>query len=345
MPITCDTLRCPHCHVVAPGVDPHSGRITNIPAPLRPDDLRWWLCAAESRLGLRSTFGAFVDLAMSGIQGGGRSNGVERSWTDRKHEATARERCIRARLRGLAPHHLAVLIAAYSPQTLAVRAERLTGDRAARTSLLEVFGESLPVVLLTKAAEPIVRPDRILQAIGESAPGGLGPSPREGLVEVGGLQLHVQVRLELHEEVYDAVETDASLRARTLAAAGGELAGVERMESWRLDWAAEELGLDRHEVHLRRWQGRDERADAFVLGRLADLAQAALRARERAGARHRSTTDAERADARADRLASRMQAQAAAMLEDAHAAAGVVTELPRAPRQSAQRSREVVRAS
>jgi hypothetical protein len=281
--------------------------------PLSEADLRWWFCEAESRLGVRSTFGAFVDLAMSGIQGGGRSNGPERAWTDRKLDAAGRERCIRTRLAPACaanPQLAAVLAAAYGPHALAERAERVTGDRDARVDLAETFGPLLPLALLTGAASVLFEP---------SAPAFEPPSELRGRVNVGAhMVLESVLRRDGAVETVDAVETDASYQARVRA---GEPAG------------------ERHEVHFRRWRAPQDAGGA--LARLAALVRAAKRAMARPLA---AATSAEHADDRARHQVDRMRGEAELLLRRAAEEAGIAAA--RAPdpaprRRSVQRSRKV----
>jgi hypothetical protein len=75
------------------------------PRALVPADLEWQFQDAEAALGIRSTLGAFVDMALAGppASGGGRSNGVEAAAVEqRRLDATGRHRCIRARLSDVA---------------------------------------------------------------------------------------------------------------------------------------------------------------------------------------------------------------------------------------------------
>lgn len=110
IPRTCDARVCRHCRITDRDKDFMK------PRPLTTDDLRWHFGEAESALGMRSTLGAFVDMALSGIQGGGKSNGVEnRAVEQHRLDATARHRCIRQRLRGVPEAVMSVLRAAYGP--------------------------------------------------------------------------------------------------------------------------------------------------------------------------------------------------------------------------------------
>ncbi len=143
-PPTCDSHRCRHCRTPI-------GK----PRSLTTDDLRWHFGEAESALGIRSTLGAFVDMALSGISGGGGGNAVEaRAVEPRRLDATGRHRCIRKRLAPLPPATMAVLRAAYGADDWA----RAVDDPQVRAPLRRVFGELLGVVLLT--AEPIAHATR-----------------------------------------------------------------------------------------------------------------------------------------------------------------------------------------
>lgn len=109
---TCDARVCRHCR-------PLDTRGVERPQPLTVDDLRWLWQEAESALGVRSTHGAFVDMALAGppTGGGGRTNGVEaRAVEGWRLDAVARERCIRHRLADVPSEALAVLRAAYGPE-------------------------------------------------------------------------------------------------------------------------------------------------------------------------------------------------------------------------------------
>lgn len=105
-PRTCPARVCRHCRTL--------GMLR--PRALTTDDLRWFYGEAESALGIRSTLGAFVDMALSGITGGGKSNGVEnRAVEQRRLDATGRERCIRHRLDQAPSAAREVLRIAYGP--------------------------------------------------------------------------------------------------------------------------------------------------------------------------------------------------------------------------------------
>jgi hypothetical protein len=91
-PRTCNATRCAHCGAAPP---PFKAKLR----PLTPADLAWYFGEAAAAMGVRSSHGPLVDMAMSGIQGGGRTNGVEaRAVEDRSLDAAGRQRCITARL-------------------------------------------------------------------------------------------------------------------------------------------------------------------------------------------------------------------------------------------------------
>lgn len=150
---TCDTRGCPHCHH-------ESGK----PRPLSPADVAWQFGEAEGVMGIRSSHGAIVDMAQSGIQDGGRTNGVEaRAVEGRRLDATSRHRCIRARLAHLLPSQMAVLQAAYGPDDWT----RTIGDldvrshvQAALKRLENGAGRALPLTPLAqkRAADHAAKP-------------------------------------------------------------------------------------------------------------------------------------------------------------------------------------------
>lgn len=83
-------------------------------APVDDPELRWLFCEAEGALGLRSSFGALVDLALAGVPQGGAS--VPRGLTDRRLVAAGEERALRCRLGALSGRDREVLYLAYGPQ-------------------------------------------------------------------------------------------------------------------------------------------------------------------------------------------------------------------------------------
>ncbi len=143
-PRTCGSSRCRHCRTVR-----------DEPRALTTDDLRWHFSEAESALGIRSTLGAFVDMALSGLSGGGRGNAVEdRAVEPRRLAATGRHRCIRDRLRHLPPSTVEVLRAAYGADDWT----NAVDDLQVRGPLRRAFGELVGVVLLTP--EPLAHAAR-----------------------------------------------------------------------------------------------------------------------------------------------------------------------------------------
>lgn len=141
-PRSCNATRCPHCGAAPPGF---KAKIR----PLTPDDLRWYLGESAAAIGIRSTHGAFVDMAMSGIQPGGRSNGVEaRAVEDRRLAAVARERCITARLDHVAGADREVLCALYGLNHWTTAPEL----SQVRAMLQAALGELADVAPMTRTA-------------------------------------------------------------------------------------------------------------------------------------------------------------------------------------------------
>ena len=334
--VECGSKKCPHCHVVSRDERGRVERVTDKVRSLTADDLRWWFREAESRLGARSTFGAFVDLAMSGIQGGGRSNGVERSWTDGKRRAAARETCIRRRIAHASMETITVLSAAYGPHALAHRAERVTGLAEARRDLDAMFGDLLPVVLLTDAAKPLFEPEVVLPP---------APSETRGRVRCGGT-----VREERRKDFADgagsvvverpqtAMEFDAVLRVNGPVET---LHAVETPESFYARVQAGDTAVAPHEVHLRRWKNVGD--GRGVLGRLADLAHSALRAA--AGDTSKLTAEQVAGDAASRKMADRMLDQAEILRQQAHEAVGMAALQIGAPAPKEKRRRRTVQRS
>lgn len=343
-PVECGTKRCPHCHVVTRDDRGHVDRVTDRIRPLSADDLRWWLREAESCLGVKSTYGAFVDLAMSGIQSGGRSNGVERSWTDRKRAAAARERCIRHRLRLLeaSPSVLAVLSAAYGPHAFGHRAEQVTGLVDARRDLEAIFGELLPVVLLTDAAGPLFEP-------GTPPPARTAPSEVRGRVRCGGV-----VREE-HRKDFAAGEgsvvterPQAEMVFDSVLRVDGPVETLHAMETPESFYTRVQTGdatTTRGEVHIRRWRGYGD--GAGVLARLFGIAHSARRAKT--GDKSKLTPEQIALDAANLKTVTTMKDEARALREHANASVGIVgvdlagapQKPPKGKRRSANRSRSV----
>lgn len=164
-PRTCGNPKCRHCLAV----DPHKGPRTRA---LTPDDLRWEFGEAESALGIRSTHGAFVDMAQSGIQSGGRTNGVEARAVEKwRLDAAGRHRCIRARLAHLLPSQVDVLRAAYGPDDWT----RAIEDLQVRSPVRAAFGEHVHLVALTEGATSHATRRQALPAAGAPRP---VPAPR-----------------------------------------------------------------------------------------------------------------------------------------------------------------------
>ncbi len=139
---TCNADRCAHCGAAPRGFKPS-------PRPITPADLAWYFGEAAAAMGIRSSHGALVDLAMSGIQDGGRTNGVEaRAVEDRSLDAAGRQRCITARLAHLTGAQRAVLEALYGlgGWTLAPELSQV------RATLQAALGELANVAPMTPAA-------------------------------------------------------------------------------------------------------------------------------------------------------------------------------------------------
>lgn len=146
------------------------------PADPLADELRWYFCNAESDLGVQSSFGAFVDMAMSGIQPGGRSNGAERraaTIASRLDRPGQRHREMRRRMQALGerePLLVQALFAAYGPTDWGRVADaafgRGTGERLAKA----LGPNQIGVALLT---------ERLAKVHAEwlTAPGARPPTP------------------------------------------------------------------------------------------------------------------------------------------------------------------------
>ncbi len=115
-PTPCDAARCACCRYT----DERGEHVR----PLTPADLMWQFQEAEAALGIRSTHGAFVDMAQAGppTGGGGRTNGTEERMArvvklngEAGFDPVARHRCIRSRLALVAPSTMAVLETAFGP--------------------------------------------------------------------------------------------------------------------------------------------------------------------------------------------------------------------------------------
>lgn len=118
-------------------------------AQLTVSDLIWYFCVAPSEMGVRSTHGAFVDMAMSGIQSGGRENGVEaRAVEDWRLFAVRRHRRIHAVLTGAPPAQAAILEAAYGPNDWARHLPPVV-----RLAVRQLLGELVQLGPLTAMAQ------------------------------------------------------------------------------------------------------------------------------------------------------------------------------------------------
>lgn len=96
--VDCGAPECKHCK-----------------RPLCPEDIAWHFDAAESAMGVRSSHSNLTNLITVGFSSGGRENSIEaRSVEKRVLEATAKHRCIRARLGHLLPSEHELLRAAFS---------------------------------------------------------------------------------------------------------------------------------------------------------------------------------------------------------------------------------------
>ncbi|MGK3995115.1 hypothetical protein [Sorangium sp. So ce1024] len=215
------------------------------------DELRWYFQHSESELGMQSSFGAFVDMAMSGIQPGGRSNGAERraaAIASRLDRPAQRHRAMRRRLQALGaidPLHVRVIHAAYGPANWTRMADdvfgRGTGERLARA----LGAEHIGVALLT---------GRLARFIADDA-----PCPES--VCVDGNRWDLAAVSPDGEALYRCAgptmvvhdvrtwEGDESLRERALEAAGGPRTGAgERL----LAAAGAELDAEAREAGVRR---------------------------------------------------------------------------------------------
>lgn len=130
--------------------------------PLGEWDLRWFFGEAEAALGVRSSHGALVNLALSGVRSGGGGD-PEAVVRPRALEAAGRHACLRAQLARVSADHLLVLSAVYGPQELLGRVDSVQ----ARHALGRAFGELLQLVPLTSTAAE----RKLLQAATTPAPG------------------------------------------------------------------------------------------------------------------------------------------------------------------------------
>ena len=148
----CPARRCRHC------------RSGDHVRPLTPADLAWFFGEAESALGIRSTHGSFIDMALIGppSHNGGRSNGAEAAMLrklkmsdDKGIDAIGWHRCIRARLEqsGATAFDINVLRAALSPEdwVRAITDPVVRGD--VEVALRAVPSEIAKLLPLTEAAQ------------------------------------------------------------------------------------------------------------------------------------------------------------------------------------------------
>lgn len=148
----CPARRCRHC------------RSGDRVRPLTPADLAWFFGDAESALGIRSTHGSFIDMALIGppSHSGGRSNGAEAAMlrkvkmsNDNGLDTIGWHRCIRARLEqsGATAFDIKVLRAALSPEdwVRAITDPVVRGD--VEVALRAVPSELAKLLPLTEAAQ------------------------------------------------------------------------------------------------------------------------------------------------------------------------------------------------
>jgi hypothetical protein len=82
--------------------------------PTQHPNLTWLFCEAEGDLGLRSSHGPLVDLALSGVSQGGSSHAL--SLSEKRLQAATDERRLRSRISTISPRHQLALWLAYGPQ-------------------------------------------------------------------------------------------------------------------------------------------------------------------------------------------------------------------------------------
>ena len=177
-PIPCDAARCACCRYT----DERGEHVR----PLTPADLAWQFQEAEAALGIRSTHGAFVDMAQSGppTGGGGRTNGndermarfVKLNSEARQFDPIARHRCIRSRLAPVAPSTMAVLETAFRPDDWARSIVDPDVRHAVEHALRAVPVEVAKILPLTAA--PLAHAAR-RQAAGYQAPPAKKPRPSD----------------------------------------------------------------------------------------------------------------------------------------------------------------------
>ncbi len=115
------------------------------------EGLKFLFNDADRALGARSGFGAFVDLAMSGVQPGGRSD-YETAITDRRLHDAGHAADLRARFFSLPRGQRDVLWACYGPHGWEKTLDAEIGGRDVRVKVLLALGDLLGVALLTQAA-------------------------------------------------------------------------------------------------------------------------------------------------------------------------------------------------
>lgn len=82
--------------------------------PLQHPDLTWLFCQAEGEMGLRSSHGPLVDLALSGVSSGGSTHPLALS--DKRLHSASEERRLRSRVSSLCNRYRLALWLAYGPQ-------------------------------------------------------------------------------------------------------------------------------------------------------------------------------------------------------------------------------------
>ena len=176
-PTPCAAARCACCRYT----DERGEHVR----PLTPADLMWQFQEAEAALGIRSTHGAFVDMAQAGppTGGGGRTNGTEERMArvvklngEAGFDPIARHRCIRSRLAPVAPSTMAVLETAFRPDDWARSIVDPDVRHAVEHALRAVPVEVAKILPLTAA--PLAHAAR-RQAAGYQAPPAKKPRPSD----------------------------------------------------------------------------------------------------------------------------------------------------------------------